>query len=152
MPNLEKATDKQISTLLMFMDSNKVEFKKSINISDINNFEAKILIRFLSKYLQVPQKNIAKYSQRAKASKKVIDNYTNIIIKYLCYKQEKDIPDDRDITYSQLSFLEKRLEKYEMKLIHNTIDLTSTEISYIINALNGHCPFKEVKQYYLTEK
>ena len=28
MPNLEKATDKQINTLQMFMDNHKVEFKK----------------------------------------------------------------------------------------------------------------------------
>lgn len=153
MPNLERATDIQINTLQKFMDSHKVEFKKDIRVSDINNFEAKVLIRFLRQYLQVPQTNIGNRSLKGpKCSEKIIDNYTSIILKYLCYKQEKDISDNRQATEDQLSHLERKMKKHKMKLTYNTKDLTSTEISYIINSLDGYCPFVEVKQKYLVKE
>lgn len=153
MPNLEKATDIQINTLEKFMDSHKVEFRKSIRVSDINNFEAKVLIRFLRQYLQVPQTNIGNRSLKGpKCSEQIIDKYTSIIIKYLFYKQEKDISDNREVTDVQLSHLERKLKKHKMKLAYNIKDLTSTEISYIINSLDGYCPFIEVKQEYLIKE
>lgn len=153
MPNLEKATDNQINTLQKFVESHKVEFKKDINVSDINNFEAKVLIRFLRQYLQVPQTNIGNRSLKGhKCSEKIIDNYTSIIIKYFCYKQEKDISDNREITNDQFSHLERKLKKHKMKLTYNIKYLTSTEISYIINSLDGYCPFIEVKQEYLIKE
>lgn len=150
MPNLKRATDKQIKTLEEFIKCHKIEYRKDIIVSDINNFEAKVLIRFLALYLQIPQTNIGNRSREGpKNSKRVNDNYTSIIIKYFRYNKEKRIFDTRIISGSQIKYLYSKLEEEKIDLKVNIEDLTSTEVSYIINYLSGYCPFIEVEEEYL---